>query len=123
MFDIDNTLMEPTQTLGSDQWFYHQKEQYVLKGMTPSDALEQALSEWMSIQSVTKVKVVEPGTKDLVRLGSVQFERATSLASMESGFEVGLVVVLVGGAVAGVFTQPNFYQHHTAAYRPGQYQR
>ena len=42
---------------------------------------------------------------------------------MESGSEAGLVVVLVGGVVAGVFAQPNFYQHHKAAYRSGQYQR
>lgn len=66
LLDIDNTLMEPTQTLGSDQWFCHRIDYHENLGLNANDALEKALSEWMSIQSVTKVKVVEPGTAELV---------------------------------------------------------
>lgn len=66
IFDIDNTLMEPTQTLGSDQWFYHRIGDYKDQGIDHKTALEKALSEWMSVQSITKVKVVEEGTTQLL---------------------------------------------------------
>jgi Protein of unknown function (DUF2608) len=67
IFDIDNTLMEPSQTLGSDQWFYHRIESFKAKGMDQQSALEKSLSEWMSVQSITKVKVVEEGTVELIK--------------------------------------------------------
>ncbi|MEM1283743.1 MAG: DUF2608 domain-containing protein [Chlamydiota bacterium] len=67
IFDIDNTLMEPAQTLGSDQWFYHRIGEYKAKGMDQQVALEQSLSEWMSVQSITKVKIVEEGTAELIK--------------------------------------------------------
>ncbi len=67
IFDIDNTLMEPSQTLGSDQWFYHRIGEHKAKGMDQQSALEKSLSEWMSVQSITKVKVVEEGTVELIK--------------------------------------------------------
>jgi hypothetical protein len=60
ILDIDNTLMEPQQELGSDQWFYHRIECYKLEGLPKDAALDKALSEWTAIQSITKVKAVEP---------------------------------------------------------------
>lgn len=59
IFDIDNTLMEPVQELGTDQWFYHQWLTYENEGMSKRDALERALKEWTAIQSITAVKAVE----------------------------------------------------------------
>lgn len=67
LFDIDNTLMEPRQTLGSDQWFQYRKKIHMENGLDKKNALEKALSEWMSVQSVTKVQVVEEGTAELVK--------------------------------------------------------
>jgi phosphoglycolate phosphatase-like HAD superfamily hydrolase len=66
VFDIDNTIFEPTQTLGTDQWFYHQIDQYVDKGYPAQEALEIALAEWMAIQNVTKVQLVEPAVAKLI---------------------------------------------------------
>ena len=59
IFDIDNTIMEPTQELGSDQWFRHRISFHVRKGKDASDALEKALAEWEAVQNITDVKLVE----------------------------------------------------------------
>lgn len=66
ILDIDNTLMEPTQTLGSDQWFYHRYLSYQKNGEKNEAALDRALSEWTAIQSITKVKTVEDCIATLV---------------------------------------------------------
>ncbi|PIS00340.1 MAG: hypothetical protein COT84_07865 [Chlamydiae bacterium CG10_big_fil_rev_8_21_14_0_10_35_9] len=66
IFDIDNTLIEPAQTLGSDQWFYYRRKQYQKEGYTSSDALEKALSEWMAVQCITDMKLVEQEAKPLI---------------------------------------------------------
>ncbi len=62
VLDIDNTLLETTQSLGSDQWFYHHFSSYIDDGMTPEAALERALPEWEAIQNLTEVTLVEEGT-------------------------------------------------------------
>lgn len=67
VFDIDNTLMEPVQELGSDQWFYHRIKEYESWGMGKAQALDRALHQWMSIQHITKVRLVEPGIDEIVQ--------------------------------------------------------
>ncbi|MCB1112656.1 MAG: DUF2608 domain-containing protein [Chlamydiales bacterium] len=66
IFDIDNTLMVPAQDLGTDQWFHHRIYHYIDQGMENRAALEKALGEWMSVQSITKVLEAEPGAAKLV---------------------------------------------------------
>lgn len=67
VLDVDNTLIEPIQELGTDQWFYRRIEQYRNEGLEWRPATKKALSEWMAIQSITKVREVEPGTAKLIR--------------------------------------------------------
>jgi hypothetical protein len=59
ILDIDNTLIEPVQELGSDQWFYHRCGEYKAQGYSSERAIEEALNEWHAVQSLTKVKLVE----------------------------------------------------------------
>lgn len=66
IFDLDNTLMEPVQTLGSDQWFNNQIKYYEGKGYSKKEALDNALKEWTAIQNITKVKTVQPHTASVV---------------------------------------------------------
>lgn len=66
IFDVDNTLMEPQQELGNDQWFRHRILHYVKEGYSKKDAVELAIPEWMAIQSVTKVKAVEPEVSSII---------------------------------------------------------
>lgn len=67
IFDIDNTIMRPTQQLGSDEWFEWRIRDYEQKGMESKTALKHALSDWMSIQNVTRVMPVEPSSIDIIQ--------------------------------------------------------
>lgn len=66
VFDIDNTLMEPIQTLGSDQWFNYRYQRFIDNGHSKTDALELTLKEYHSVQNVTKVRAVQPETPNVV---------------------------------------------------------
>lgn len=66
IFDIDNTLLETAQMLGSDQWFFHMYNRYITEGMEPAASLDRILSEWHAIQNITAVKIVEPGSAELI---------------------------------------------------------
>lgn len=67
LFDIDNTVMVPCQELGTDQWFHHRIDIYQQAGLHPDDALEKALAEWMCVQNVTRVQLVQSGTDELIK--------------------------------------------------------
>ncbi len=67
LLDIDDTLLVPEQMLGCDEWFQTRFQKYQESEMDSSDALETALSEWEAVRHVTKMKIVEPGTEELVR--------------------------------------------------------
>lgn len=66
VYDIDNTIIEPKQTLGSDQWFHHRIDEYKSYGFDDSYSLEMALREWMAVQNITSVKLVEEQTGDII---------------------------------------------------------
>ncbi|MBI1862444.1 MAG: DUF2608 domain-containing protein [Deltaproteobacteria bacterium] len=57
-FDLDNTLIEPIQTLGSDQWFEHISKQLGIDG---------AIALWSKVQLKTQVRPVEQTTSSIVR--------------------------------------------------------
>lgn len=67
VFDIDNTLIEPVQELGSNQWFEKRIKEYISYGHNKGEALEKALREWTAIQSITLVKLVEPGIDTIIK--------------------------------------------------------
>jgi predicted phosphatase len=66
IFDLDNTIMEPIQIYGSDQWFAYQLKEYLKDNLTFDDALFKTIEEWHKIQAVSKVKLVEPNVKDII---------------------------------------------------------
>lgn len=86
VFDIDNTLLETAQELGSDQWFYHQFEAYLESGMLLKQALTKTLSEWHAIQQLTNVKIVEAGTEKIIR--NLQAEGFKMIGLTTRGLEV-----------------------------------
>jgi Protein of unknown function (DUF2608) len=59
IFDIDDTLLLPVQTLGNDVSFECRINQYQEKGLSKSEALEKSLAEWEAIRHLTQMKVVE----------------------------------------------------------------
>lgn len=66
ILDIDDTLLIPVQTLGTDVWFCHQLEQYKKLGDYPF-ALDKALAQWEAIRHLTQVKLVEEGTETFIQ--------------------------------------------------------
>lgn len=60
IFDLDNTLMEPVQTLGSDQFFSYLVRQGTQSGLSEPVAKEKAIQISAAIQPLSKVRPVEP---------------------------------------------------------------
>lgn len=67
LLDIDDTLLLPKQTLGTDVWFIHRLNENVKLGLSLGDALYKALHEWIGIRHLTDVVIVEEGTDKVVR--------------------------------------------------------
>ena len=65
LLDIDDTLLIPVQTLGTDVWFCNRLS-YYKESFSGSEALDKALAEWEGIRQLTKVKIVEEGTEKIV---------------------------------------------------------
>lgn len=65
LLDIDDTLLIPVQTLGSDVWFCHRLNEYK-ETLSPIEALDKTIAEWEGIRQLTKVKIVEEGTEKII---------------------------------------------------------
>jgi hypothetical protein len=66
IFDLDNTIMEPVQTLGSDQWFSYRMNEYRKQGYSDQEALQKTMAEYVAIQNITRMKLVEPVSFQLI---------------------------------------------------------
>lgn len=66
VFDIDNTLMECSQTLGSDQWFCAQISHLEKEGWNHQQALVHVLDIWTKIQQQTGLRLVEAHAAQVV---------------------------------------------------------
>ncbi|MBK7962427.1 MAG: DUF2608 domain-containing protein [Bdellovibrionales bacterium] len=76
VFDLDNTVLEPVQTLGSDQWF---------KSLLANGApLPQAISVWTEVQKRTQVKAVEEITRQIIANAQAHAHAALALTARPS---------------------------------------
>lgn len=67
VFDIDNTLLEPDQMLGSDQWFEYYFDRLQKDGKLTGEAAEAETERvWGDLQAVTKVHAVEASAPQLI---------------------------------------------------------
>lgn len=67
LLDVDDTLIVPKQTLGSDIWFTYRMSQLKAEGLSNKDALHKALNEWIAIRHLTEMELVEESTARVVR--------------------------------------------------------
>lgn len=65
LLDIDDTLMVPVQTLGTDVWFCD-RWNTLKQTFSPQVALDKALAEWEAVRQLTKMKIVEEGTQQII---------------------------------------------------------
>jgi len=66
LFDLDNTIMEPVQEIGSDQWFNYILKKHENCGLDKAAALKESLKDWYEVQAITKVKLVEDEIRDIL---------------------------------------------------------
>jgi len=66
VFDLDNTIIEPKQTLGSDQWFGYLVDKYGKAGETPDRATDHAIEDWSEVQHASAMVPVESSTPRFV---------------------------------------------------------
>jgi phosphoglycolate phosphatase-like HAD superfamily hydrolase len=67
VFDLDNTLIETMQHLGSDQWFSHSIERSVKEeGMSLDEALERIAPIYHEIIHRTEMRLVDAAIPDLL---------------------------------------------------------
>ncbi len=86
IFDLDNTIFEPTQELGSAQWFQQRVHDYRNAGLDKEVAKEKALVEWAGIQGVTEMRLVESHSLPLI--SRLQHQGYTLMGLSTRGFEV-----------------------------------
>ncbi len=67
VFDLDNTIMEAGQTLGSDQWFEYRITQLKNSGESAEVAVEHAVSDWEKINYKGTVRLVETVTPSIIK--------------------------------------------------------
>lgn len=67
VFDLDNTLVETVQMLGSDEWYEYTVNQYVAKGGLREVAIDKALELFIKFQTLTRVRPVEIETPRLIK--------------------------------------------------------
>lgn len=66
VFDIDNTLLEAGQHLGSVAWGDYMVNEMKKKGISHQEAEEIASIFWKTVQPHIKVKTVDPDTKEII---------------------------------------------------------
>lgn len=81
VFDIDNTILETTQTFGSDAWYYTTRDRWISEGMNKDEAKNKIHSQWMEIQKFTSVKAVEPITPKLIKQAQDQGIKVIALTA------------------------------------------
>ncbi len=67
VLDLDNTVVEPHQTLGSDEWFGDSIQRNFDEGKPYREALLHTLDQWSQVQLHAPMKPVEPGTLHLIQ--------------------------------------------------------
>ncbi len=67
VLDLDNTIIEPHQTLGSDEWFTHSIHLHLQAGKDSQTAVHLTAQDWLKVQHSAPMKPVEPETPALIR--------------------------------------------------------
>jgi len=124
LLDIDDTLLLPTQTLGTDIWFQYRCKQHQEWGLSKNAALQKALAEWEAIRHLTNVQIVEPGTDQIVQ--SLQEQRISVMGLTTQGLALATRTVqqLRGLNIDLIKTAPSNQDHyfmngHGVLYRQG----
>lgn len=78
VFDIDNTILQPTQMLGSDQWAMNEISRFKAQGLDDRSAKDKGVAQFAQVQMKTNVQPVEKINPALIRY--LQKNRITTFA-------------------------------------------
>lgn len=88
IFDLDNTLIEPYQSLGSDQWFgHHLQQQEQAMGTKSIPALMKAVDDYEAIQQRSKVQLIDPKINTIFKHAQDMGIKMLGLTSRGSGLK------------------------------------
>lgn len=123
--DIDDTLLVPEQTIGSDVWFMHRWKDHQAAGLSHDDAKERALAEWEAVRHLTKMRLVEEGSgkviadlqdKELPIMGLTSQGMALATRTVMHLKSVGIDLSITAPAGEDVLV---ISSHHSVLYRKG----
>lgn len=106
VLDIDNTILRPMQSLGSDQWFGLMVKQNEARGLTHFEAINQAIMTWNQVAKVTRVTPVEEDTPKTIR--ELQAKGINVIALTARSLEIQEASLRQLQSI-GVSLKPNFY--------------
>jgi hypothetical protein len=86
VFDLDNTLIEPHQHLGSDQWVEHQLKSLTKQGSSIEAALQVVIPCYIDIQNKIEMKLVDPSIPTL--FSKLQEKKASAIGLTKRGPEM-----------------------------------
>lgn len=66
IFDIDHTLIEPAQIIGSTHWERYLAKKFVSQGLNQHEAMIRAFHHWRAIQHLTDVKIVDESIYEVI---------------------------------------------------------
>lgn len=67
VFDLDNTIIAPVQTIGSDQWGSLQQKRFREQGLPAEEAVDRGVAMFAEVQMKTRVRLTEPGVRNFIR--------------------------------------------------------
>lgn len=124
LVDIDDTLLIPCQTLGTDAWFCERLKHYKTIECNHEIALDRALADWEGIRHLTKIKIVETGSEKIV--DQLQKKNVTLMGLTTQGLALTTRTInqLLSLAIDLSKTAPTkkdyyFYNHQGILFRKG----
>lgn len=67
LLDIDNTIIELTQTLGTPQWFSIYYQQKIKEGMTHEQAMKETVHIYVKVNHLSNAKPVDTKTAKIIK--------------------------------------------------------
>lgn len=120
--DIDNTVIRPIQTLGSDQWVGATVTRLRKAGLQEEDALHIAVGLFSLVQQQTKVVAIEPGIPKILKQVSAKGVRTMGLTARNLGLQPATAAQLksIGATLTGIKGKPNLkFENEKVGYISG----
>ena len=66
LFDIDNTILRPCQTIGSDEWVDYYWKKKEKEGLSGEELRRSVIELWIAIQVLSKTELIEKSSPEVI---------------------------------------------------------